>query len=490
MERRRVSGSARVEGPCAIALALVLCTGPPTGCDKGPEESAGPQSNVVLFAIDTLRADRLESYGYGRSTSPNVEALARVSTLFENVSAAAPWTLPSVASLLTSKLPCDHGVLVDGDLLPDDVSTLAEGLARAGYATANLYSNPLAGPVGRLDRGFETAEQLPFVDGKRVGRWLDEIGGAPFFLYIHNSEPHDPYTATREATDRYMPVEPEQQAAINRLMSRLRRLGRVDFSAGRPVGETDNSVEQKEVMEALATASDALAALYDGEILAADQLLGDVVNALLERGLWRETLFVLVSDHGDEFGEHGGWQHDHSVYEELLRVPLLIHFPRGRFRGRRVRAPVSLLDVVPTVADVLGRPELAEGAEGTSLLPVLTGRAGARGEVVMAMRVNRKKYFRPYAESRGDVNVVVRDGRWKAIWNAEPDTLELYDLERDEDELNDLSNEEPVRAAALRAVAERRYARCIRPRGAAERGAPPDLDPAARERLRALGYAD
>ncbi len=209
---------------------------------------------------------------------------------------------------------------------------------------------------------------------------------------------------------------------------------------------------------------------------------------LRERDLWEESLVVVVSDHGEEMGEHGGWQHDQSVYEELIHVPLIIKFPGGRHAGRRISAPVSLLDLLPTVLDAVGRPDLARGARGRSLLPLLEQEAAEVSDRrVTSLRHNRKKYFRPFKETRGDLNVVVMDGGWKAIYNIEPGSIELYDLASDPGEARDLSMAEPERAEALRRAAERYYRECV-----SRRREPASdvttIDKAQEDALRSLGY--
>ncbi len=436
--------------------------------------------DVVVFLIDTLRADRIGAYGHDAGTTPRIDALARESLVFEQASAPAPWTLPSTVSLLTSRLPCEHRVLVDGDRVPPDLPTLAERLRDAGYYTASFYSNAYAGPMTGLERGFATANALALRDGEMLKDWLASVGTQPFFLYVHDVEPHDPYQAPSSESRAV-------RKRTNVLLGSHRQLSRIDWSAGRPPGTTDVYARQQQVARALDGLRDAAERLYDADVRLADERLGQVVDALSARGRWRNTLFVLVSDHGEEFGERGGWQHDHSLYEELVRVPLLLRLPGGAGGGRRIAAPVSLLDVLPTVLDLVGRPELASDARGRSLLPLAQGEELPAGLRVVSQRVNRKKYYRPDKQARGDLNVALRHGRWKGIWNAEPDTFELYDLAADPNERSDLAARHPERVAAWRAAGARSAENCV-PAGAP--AAPPALDEATREGLRALGYVD
>jgi arylsulfatase A-like enzyme len=441
--------------------------------------------SVVLFVIDTLRADRVGAYGYRLPTTPQIDALARESVLFEQAYAPAPWTLPSVVSLLTSTYACEHGVTVDGLALHPDIPTLAERLAEAGYATASLHANAYAGSLSGLDRGFAVSELLPHTEGDQVEGWLDRVGDRPFFLYVHNVEPHDAYVAPFETVQRFGPVSEGERARVNKLLNRFRRLTRADFEQGLLPGATDNTRNQRAVLARMRSLGSELSALYDGDVHLADERLGSVVAALERRGVWDDAIFVLVSDHGEELMEHGGLQHDHSVYEELIRVPLILRLPSGEAAGTRIPQMVSLVDVAPTILDRVGLS--TGGLSGRSLLPLIAGEGHGKGGVA-SVRINRKKYFRPIRERRGDLNVALRDGAWKGIWNAEPARIELFDLASDASELRDVSIEHPDRAQAMAGEARRWLAACqerskkVPPRPAGEIGE------AERERLRALGY--
>jgi arylsulfatase A-like enzyme len=420
-----------------------------------------------------------------------MDAVAAEGVLFENAYAPAPWTLPSLVSLMTSSFPCEHGVVVDGLQLSPAVRPLAERLRDAGYATASYFANAYAGPTSGMTRGFESSAYVNFADGQRIAPLLDALGDHRFFLFLHNVEPHDPYTAPRETVSRFGPVSAREHDRANELLLHYRQLTRADIAAGRVPGTRDNTAEQREAMAELRRLSRALSALYDGDVALADERLGSVRRALEARGLWDDTLFILLSDHGEEFSEHGGFQHDQSVYEELVHVPLVVRFPGGRFGGRRVRQSVSLVDVVPTLADFLGRPELASGGRGRSLMPQVRGAQPADGAAaVVSLRDNRKKYFRPFKRIRGDLNVALREGTWKAIWNAEPGRLELYDLARDPREKQDRAQEEPERSRRLQAAAEGWLEECRRA-GAAHPAVPSGkLREEDRNALRALGYID
>lgn len=463
-----------------LTLLLLL------GCGPKP----GPPEHVVVFLIDTLRADHLGSYGGPSGATPHLDALGAESVVFEAANAPAPWTLPSVTSLMTSTFPCEHGVLVDGDRLPDSITPLAERLRSVGFRTVNLYANPYAGEMSGLDRGFDLHRQGLDAGARAVERALDRPQEGEttsrLFLYVHNTGPHDPYLETQLHSEVEIPLE--ERKTINRQLQTLRRLSRADFTAERPIGSVDNSEVQRKVMANLREKKAKVRALYEQDVARADARLGQVIAVLEQRGLLEKTVFILVSDHGEEFDEHGGWQHDQSVYEELLHVPLMIRLPNARFAGRRVQEAVSLVDLVPTLASLLEQPGLAENSRGRSLLPLIEGDSSSDVVRVTGMRDNRKKFFRPFHEIRGEVQVVARKGEWKSIWNVETGTIELYDLSADPQERTDLALERSEIAAELRAASERWQAACQPAPRRTE--ASPDLDLEALERLRALGYAD
>ncbi|MGI9432180.1 MAG: sulfatase-like hydrolase/transferase, partial [Myxococcota bacterium] len=214
----------------SVSLLLAACSG------------GAPPHDVVIFMIDTLRADHVGAYGYARETTPNIDAFAAEGVLFERAYAPAPWTLPSVVSLMTSTFPCEHGVVLDGQQISPALVPLAEHLRMRGFATASFHANSYAGAISGLDRGFDVSEARDYTDGERVGGWLDEVGpDRPVFLYVHNIEPHTPYKAPSAEAERFAPVTVLARHDVNRLLGRFQGLGRVDWSKGRAPGTTEVS---------------------------------------------------------------------------------------------------------------------------------------------------------------------------------------------------------------------------------------------------------
>lgn len=472
----------------AVFAVVALCGSPLAGAQATRSGKTDTPPNVVIYLIDTLRADRLGVYGYDRlPTSPFIDRLAAESVVFEQAYAPAPWTLPSLASLFTSTFPCEHQVLLDTQRLSPSLLTLAERLGGAGYTTLDLYGNDYASEYFGLARGFGYISGFHVRQGARIGKELKDHGHSPYFLYIHAIEPHHPHLYAPLHIDGFRDVLGGTRQAINDAYVAYRRATR----AGAANGGADASEEQRRQMDVLNTLRDDYNELYDTAVRAADTHLEAQIAALKQRGEWGKTLFILVADHGEEMFEHGGWLHDQSVYDELMHVPLIIHFPRGRFGGRRLQSVVSLVDVLPTIMDYLGRSELSDGARGESLMPLIRGQTTDDIErlAITGMRINRKKLYKPWKEQRGDENIVIRQGKWKGIWNVEPNSFELYDLTADARELRDLSDEHPDLASTLRDAGRRWREQC------GSRASTPDapreeMDEETRARLRELGYVD
>jgi len=327
-----------------------------------------PPRHVLLISVDTLRADHLGLYGYARPTSPTIDALGAQGLVFERASSTAPWTLPSHTSLLTGLAPHEHGVQDDGVRLADDVPTLAAALAARGVATIGVVSHLyVASPFG-LARGFgvfddsliEGGTTNPSADAV-VARFLEHLdrhlakGGppeAPFFGFVHFFDPHWDYRAPEPFTRRF--VDPRYAgpmdgtyAAMNPYLLDAKKLAPAD--------------------------RDALIAYYDGEIAYLDAQIAKLLNALRDREVLADTLVVLTGDHGEEFGEHGRLGHGRSVFEEQLHVPLVL--AHASLPALRVADPVSLVDVAPTLLEMLGGERESLGSGRSLLGPHDPGRA-------------------------------------------------------------------------------------------------------------------
>ncbi len=302
-----------------------------------------PRPNIIIYLIDTLRADHLGVYGYPRPTSPHIDRFAADALLFENAHAQSSWTRPTVVSLLTGLAPRAHRVNHVRDSLPDSVETLGEILTRHGYLTVGFVTNGNAGPEFGLDRGFldysflrESKErpshhQLSDRLNASLFRWLEERPAErPFFLYAHATDPHAPYTPPEPFLERFAP---NAEPSVGSLESvREIHLGRRQVS-DRTRGD--------------------LIDLYDAEIAFNDDQFGRLLERLKELDLYDSSLIILLSDHGEEFFDHGNWGHGNNLYQEQLAVPLILKLPGNRRAGERIRSLANQTDVMPTLLSLL-----------------------------------------------------------------------------------------------------------------------------------------
>lgn len=434
---------------CGLAVLLAVAG----SCGAAPEPDEPP--DLVLIVIDTLRPDHLDLYGYERETAPFLTQLAERSTVFEHAYSTSSWTAPSTASIFTGMYPNRHGVLMgfraqrntaeaeaDEELealelvtLPA-LPTLVEQLRAAGYGTFGVASNINIGEQLGFDRGFDRFERMIKDDAEvlaqRVLSWREELDAGPSFLYLHFNDVHKPYHARD-------PWYAEHEDDLEDLVAR-----------------------------------------YDSEITYLD---GWIEHLHDELGWDEDTVVMLVSDHGEEFRDHGKLGHGYSLYRELNQVLMMIALPGAL--ASRVDAHVSLVDVLPTLLDAAGFQPF-EYAQGTSLLPLVRGDTEAEFErrTLFAHRIRGKDPAPLY--ERKPVWSAIR-GRWKLIRRDREAGIELYDLHEDPGELRDLAGERPELVEELShalATFEERTERLEGERVEVQ------VDSELFEHLRELGYAD
>ncbi len=416
--------------------------------------SAGARPNVIIYLVDTLRADHLGCYGHPREVSPRIDRFAASATLFENARANAPWTLPSVASLMTGLWPPAHGVSEDTRRLAPEAITLAEVLREAGYQTAAIVTNGFATDAYGLDQGFDelTLIKTSRRESSRVHEaavaWLETRDPEkPFFLYLHTLDPHKPYLPTDELRRR---LAPEADSIWREIKAN---------PAKQRWPPSDWVVTQ-------------LRALYDAEIAENDASFGDTLDALQAAGLYDDALVVFLSDHGEEFYEHQAWTHAADLFREVLNVPLIVKLP-GQREGHRIAELAQQIDLMPTLLAYLG---IDGPATQGSLLPALLGAAETGTRQVFS-----------HTKRKNQTTASVIDGDWKLIRRVDDKgvTSRLYNWRDDPLELTDRAAEHPILAGLLAASIQKRLAES-KPPGVAE--AAPDEE--VLDNLRALGYVD
>ena len=485
----------------AVATAAQPVALPGSGSCRG--------CNLIVISLDTLRPDRLEAYGYPKPTSPNLAAFAREALTFERAYSASGVTAESHMSLFTSLYPSAHRVAAGLPVRPlaGGIPTLAEVLSQQGYATGGFHDGGYVAPEYGFDRGFDAYRHQPFpyASWRSTLDWIRERGDAPFFLFLHTYHAHDPYTPGPGLRELFAPgytgaIVSDRQA----LWSAARELcaGRSDCRVWRESQRLYWSRIDRGDPRDLAYVS----GLYDAQIRELDTAFLRVSLAI--RKLPRDTLVVVLSDHGEAFGEHGEVLHT-TLHEEITRVPLLVRHPRARDTwGRRAAQPVSLVDVAPSLLDWLGfaAPASFQGRAlaGAPASLAVPGPAAPPREIlseyltrheVALVRGPRKILLR----AAGDA-VSPQAARLLARVAADLDLAEdmrkfrqiqLFDLESDPGELRDLGAShpdfEPMLRAALAKLAENRAHRA---RLAVTEAPAVELPSDTRRQLEALGYLD
>jgi arylsulfatase A-like enzyme len=452
----------RRASPALLACVAALLP----ACGRAP----APRPNLLLVTLDTTRADHLGCYGYARNTSPHLDALAAEGVVHPPLLATSSWTLPTHASLFTGLYPSSHGARYDRDgplSLSDGIEgparfrnyrvhglapgppTLAALLRDAGYATAAVVAGPWMKRLFGLDRGFDAYDDSGVTDVKGVSaeavtdaalRLLDGLArsgfaqgtpaaGRPFFLFLNYYDPHSPYRPP-----------PGFAGAF--------------FSPDSAEGDGD-AVDR-----------------YDAEILYTDFHLGRLFDALRERGLYDATWILVTADHGELFGEHDVRGHGKTLYEEVLRVPLIEKPAKGLELPPPGDGPLGQVDLMPRVLAALGLPVPA-AVQGSA--------SPAAGRGLLA------EVQPPEAFSVGGDFRMLRMGRYKLLWSSRGEHR-LHDLEADPRELENLAAREPERLHEMLARLEQMVASLPRPAAAA--GAPVAVDEQTRRALERLGYAE
>lgn len=461
----------RIVAPLIVTLALTACGSESSieGADTLRRDPANhaiattPLPHVVLYLVDTLRADRLGCYGDQHNTSPFIDELANVSVRFEQALSQAPWTLPAVVSLLTSSYPTTHRVTSAGLRASSKITTLAKVLSDHGYTTAGFIYNTLGGSDGGLVQGYDYIYEPPNVlemtDSERARdpttlrpflEWFEKttIDG-PRFFYIHTLEPHWPYEGIWSGREAMTTEELKRQKQLNEMIRQHRSLATRQALAerGGPSLDSDSAAQLSGLGESLRRSLGEIDALYEGDIRHADEELHRVVDALKRKGIWDDTVFILVSDHGEEFYDHGNWFHGQSLYDELVRVPLIVHIPGVTDAGTQIEAPVQLVDIAPTITDLLGIKTPADW-QGRSLLPLIRGEG--RPQPAFTTRINSAYGAANTGDEGEGRESAVRRGRYKAIFNHLHWSVRLFDVVADPHELVDLARVHPRITADLR----------------------------------------
>jgi arylsulfatase A-like enzyme len=436
--------------------------------------------NVILISVDTLRSDHLGCYGYQRKTSPRIDSLALDGVTFLNTYASSPWTLPSHVSLLTSLHCVHHQVYYDDEAMDPSLISLADVLRQNQMYCAALTGGGFVSSIYGFSKGFDTysddsggifrqdsAEHL----FQLVSQWLDNHKDKGFFLFLHTYQPHNPYACPYPYKTMFL-----QEGATWRHLDLMSHLG------GKPgifIPLTEE--ERQNVVD-----------LYDGEIRYTDEgLIGPLIQKLKDLDLYDQSMVVFTSDHGEEFYDHQGWGHGHSLYDESLKVPLIIKFPESAYKGKRISNFVSLVDIFPTIMEEVGIDSDNLDLDGKSLFPLVVGQEkGDRTFLAdIASNVLDSHIPRKISMNKGGEKLILNQNFRKEdleFFVAQPPhnaLVEIYNVSQDRGETKNMAGVKPELAHQIIQDINQIYKEAIK-----RRTGKLELDEELKKQLKALGY--
>lgn len=451
------------------AAILIFCA---TGCnpekEQGNARDTESQRSVLLVLVDTLRADKLGCYGSDLGATPNIDDFAARSVLFESAFAHAPWTLPSMASIFTSLFPPQHGAggrFPDFTVLSPDAPTVAEQFQRAGYATGAIVNVDFLTDTFKMTRGFKD------VDAKFYGNniemrnatkttdaalaWLKKHGHDRFFLLVHYFDPHLVYNPPAEYRRRFAAPEDREDAA----WVFGKRKDMIDYRSG-SISFDDETIHRAEK-------------LYNGEVAYTDHEIGRLLRGLGELGIETSTVTAMTADHGEEFLDHGGFEHGHTLFNELVHVPLIMYAGAGTV-PRRIKEVVGHIDLAPTLCALAGI-EPSPTFLGRSLVPHLAGKPEGDHPVYME------------GNFWGEPTVGLVEGGRKLVAQR-GQTAQMFHLAVDPKEQMDERSSDAERAnymlQRLKTLRDRMLSEGV------PTPTPPQMSEEQLRRLRSLGYID
>ncbi len=461
----------------------------------------GAPRGVILVWADTLRRDHLDFYGYERMTAPHLSAMGAEGTIFDDCVSQATWTKVATPSMMTSLPPLSTGVRTFYDRLPASATTMAEVFREAGAATLSMSSVLFTGKMTNLHQGFEALHEdasLPNRQSSKTAReyvdrlipWLEAHRDVPFFVFLHVTDPHDPFrpeppwdtlwTTAERSKEHVKDVETIPKFIKDPLLKVFKMPTRAEVAASGLDPDAYSQADQ---------------AWYDGSIRGMDEELGRLMERLGSMGIADSTLFVFTGDHGEEFFEHGRSFHGQSVYGEQHRVPLLFRLPGLVAAGSRFAATVQSVDIMPTILDLCGLMA-PEGLAGVSHAAALRNPQGApEGDALPAFTekaATKAGDGSPPLHQTESYSVVA--GGWHLIRNIVADParpmpeFELYDRKADPHEQANIAADHPDVVARLAPQIEAWRTKSLAAKVKGDDQAAEALKPEELERLRSLGY--
>jgi arylsulfatase A-like enzyme len=426
--------------------------------------------NVILISLDTLRADHLGCYGYTRNTSPHIDSLAQDSAVFQNAFSQSPWTLPSHTSMLTALNPYHHQVYLKEEKMHPSIITVADILRVNHYLCGGITAGGYVSEEFGFAKGFDNYRGERYIaysvdEARQISlhsqEWLEKNKDKKFFLFLHTYQIHDPYFAHENITESYV-----QGSLIWKKMPLAKFLGNQQEKRKYPFSEKEK---------------ENLVGLYDGEIKYTDEvLIAPLIRKLKELDLYDRTMIILTSDHGEEFYDHDSWLHSHTLYDELINVPLIVKFPESKNRGKRIDTIVRSIDIMPTLLEEADIDYSPFEIDGKSLVPIVKGKEKKNRVFISDFTHKGSEELRPavVATNKDFYKIIVnrRSSPPKiSLFNLRNDPLERISLEEAKSKLvrelfnsilEHYQNFKPVQGKSQRAI----------------------IDKKLEERLKALGY--
>jgi arylsulfatase A-like enzyme len=392
------------------------------GNDTDKNNNNPIEYNIVVVVINALRADHLPSYGYSRDTSPHIDRLAQDGIIFDRAIAQSYWTLPSIVSIFTSKYMCAHNVDSRDKKLGEDTSTLAEVLSSHGYTTAAFTCGLDTAAIYGIDRGFdiysvyggnEATGSFSDIMPKAM-KWLNKNKNKKFFLFLHSYDVHMPYKDyPGDGFDK------DYKGIFNDLP--------LDYNELKKINNYTLYSENRKIQLSVEDINHIIAS-YDDCIRYADGFIGHLIDNLKRLKLYDKTIIILCADHGEELGERGTFNRfgNQNLYQEVIRVPLIIKHPSIRLNGQRIKSAVELVDIMPTILDLLGI-SMPGDLQGKSLASLIKN------------GVDRVVHEYVFSEASKHKWMILRHDGWKLLYALERG--ELYNINDDPSERNNLNEQ-------------------------------------------------
>jgi arylsulfatase A-like enzyme len=431
--------------------------------------------NIIILVIDCLRKDHVSCYGYNRETTPTIDSLAQTGWVFEQAYTNAAWTKPAIASVFTSLYPNIHGVVNPKNSLPDGLLTMAEMLKNAGYTTHFFNGgNSFIRKEFNFHQGFDTYHYRSLRSKTAVDitdDFLKQITNAPkakFFAYLHYMDAHAPYNKneynsyfTKNKNEYFQPGSDSSKVKTIRSLTQTNTLAQEDKQY--------------------------LIALYDGQIRFIDTNIKRIIAYLQQENLFKDTLFIITADHGEEFWEHSNFEHGHTLYNELIHIPLII--AGANTKQANIQTPVSLIDLLPTVIEAAGVSADTSTLQGRSLLHLIAQAEDAAQVPIFATGTyyGDEKYCLIKDNQKVILNTGNTEKKFSLIGSSSEVEFELYDLSKDPAEKDNQIDDRPAIASQLKNIL-RQFKDQRSPYQQIESAI--IIDDSLQEQLRALGYLE